>query len=287
MDLATVFADLDRVAWPELHHAYGPADDLPDLLRAVTASDEETAAEAEQELWSGIVHQGTVYGATAAAVPFLARLAAAGVRRGNLLGMLGAIAESGDEHRLDQPGAARAAVVAHLPLMLPLLSDSDAEVRQCAAWAVARCGQTAGPDGRTALRRRWAEVATLLGPAARPVTPRLLPMLDRPDTAAAAARALVAAHPGSDRPAGITLTSLVDRVLPAAAPGASLNSALAALEALAALGAGAFTPGQPRRVQLLADGERRIVGSGIQTGIIHNDTEMRAAARGGLWDRDR
>ncbi|MFE1314776.1 hypothetical protein [Streptomyces sp. NPDC058755] len=155
MDLATVFADLDRVAWPELGHAYGPADDVPGLLRAVTGGDEEAAAEAEQELWGSIVHQGTVYEATVAAVPFLARFAAAGVRRANLLGMLGAIAESADEHGLDQPGAARAAVVAQLPLMLPLLSDSDAEVRQCTAWALAQCGSAARPAGWTALRHRW------------------------------------------------------------------------------------------------------------------------------------
>ncbi|MGW2746607.1 hypothetical protein [Streptomyces sp. NPDC001450] len=55
MDLAAVYADLDRVAWPELGHAYGPADDVPGLLRAMTGADEEAAAEAEQELWSSIV----------------------------------------------------------------------------------------------------------------------------------------------------------------------------------------------------------------------------------------
>ncbi|MFI8240467.1 hypothetical protein ACIF83_24830 [Streptomyces sp. NPDC085866] len=155
MDLAAVLADLDRVAWPELGHAYGTADDVPGLLRAVTRADEEAAAEAEEELWSSIVHQGTVYEATVAAVPFLARFAAAGVRRANLLGMLGAVAESADEHGLDQPGAARAAVVAQLPLLLPLLSDSGAEVRQCTAWAVAQCGSAAGSAGWAALRQRW------------------------------------------------------------------------------------------------------------------------------------
>ncbi|WP_158820737.1 MULTISPECIES: hypothetical protein [unclassified Streptomyces] len=154
MDLAAVFAGLDRIAWPELHHAYGPAEDVPDLLRALTADAEEAAAEAEQELWGSLVHQGTVYEATVAAVPFLARLAVAGVRRANLLGMLGAVAESTDEHGLDRPGAARAAVVGELPLLLPLLSDATPEVRQCAAWAVAQCGQEAGPDTRGALRRR-------------------------------------------------------------------------------------------------------------------------------------
>ncbi|MFD8078354.1 HEAT repeat domain-containing protein [Streptomyces sp. NPDC059718] len=155
MDLDTVFAELDRVAWAELHHAYGPAGDVPALLRALTSQDQETAEEAEQELWGSLVHQGTVYRATVAAVPFLARLAVAGVRRGELLGMVGAVAESTDEHDPQRPGAARAAVVAQLPLLLPLLSDTDPEVRQCAAWALAQCGPEAGPDARVALRRRW------------------------------------------------------------------------------------------------------------------------------------
>ncbi|SNT47801.1 HEAT repeat domain-containing protein [Actinacidiphila glaucinigra] len=155
MDLDTVFAGLDRIAWPELHHAYGPADDVPDLLRALAATDEESAEEAEQELWSSIVHQGTVYRATVPAVPFLARLAAAGVRSAELLGMLGAIAESTDEHDPERPGAARAAVVAQLPVILAMLSDAEPEVRQCAAWAVAQCGPGAGADARAALRSRW------------------------------------------------------------------------------------------------------------------------------------
>ncbi|MEU4097274.1 hypothetical protein [Streptomyces sp. NPDC026673] len=155
MDLTAAFADLDRVAWPELRHAYGPAEDVPALLRALTAADEEVAEEAEQELWSSIVHQGTVYEATLPAVPFLARLAAAGVRRVNLLGVLGAIAGSTDEHGLERPGAARTAVVGQLPLMLPLLADAVPEVRQCAAWAVAQCGREAGSAARAALWRRW------------------------------------------------------------------------------------------------------------------------------------
>ncbi|WP_431968304.1 hypothetical protein [Actinacidiphila sp. bgisy160] len=155
MDLDTVFAGLDSVAWADLHHAYGPAGDVPALLRALASTDQESAEEAEQELWSSLVHQGTVYRATVPAVPFLARLAAADVRRAELLGMVGAIAESTDEHDPERPGAARAAVVGQLPLLLPLLSDTDPEVQQCAAWAVAQCGPGAGPAAAAALRQRW------------------------------------------------------------------------------------------------------------------------------------
>ncbi|MEU9137833.1 hypothetical protein AB0D33_18035 [Streptomyces sp. NPDC048404] len=82
-------------------------------------------------------------------------------------------------------------------------------------------------EGLTWASRPWgeqaansaAEVAVLLGPDARPAVPHLLAMLDRPDTAAAAARALVAVHPGTDRPAGAPLTDLVDRVRPSCPAG--------------------------------------------------------------------
>jgi hypothetical protein len=62
------------------------------------------------------------------------------------------------------------------------------------------------------------------------------------------------------------------------------TSAPAALEALAALGPAAFTSAQLVSVQGLADAERRIVGSGSRTEIIHDDAELRAVARRVLAD---
>ncbi|MEU9167103.1 hypothetical protein AB0D34_04775 [Streptomyces sp. NPDC048420] len=156
MDLLPVFAGLDHVDWSRLRHAYGSAEALPALLRDLASPVEETAAEAEQELWDSIVHQGTVYTATAPAVPFLVRLVTEGVRRSALVGMLGVIAGSVDEHDLPVPGAARDAVAAQLGLLLPLLADDDPEVRRTTAWTVAQCRSAAGLDARAALRARWA-----------------------------------------------------------------------------------------------------------------------------------
>ncbi|WP_143145029.1 HEAT repeat domain-containing protein [Streptomyces humi] len=156
MNLPLVFVGLDQVDWAQFHHAYGSAEDVPALLRDLASPVEETAAEAEQELWSSIVHQGTVYTATAPAVPFLARLVVEGVRRSALVGMLGVIAQSVDEHDLPVPGAARGAVAAQLGLLLPLLADDDREVRRTTAWTLAQCRSAAGPDARAALRARWA-----------------------------------------------------------------------------------------------------------------------------------
>ncbi|MFF7472730.1 hypothetical protein [Streptomyces sp. NPDC008092] len=201
MDLRLVFADLDRVDWSRLQHAYGSAEDVPALLRDLASPVEKTAAEAEEELWSSIVHQGTVYAATAPAVPFLARLVAEGVRRSALLGMLGVIAGSGDEHGLPVPGAARDAVVAQLGLLLPLLADDDREVRRITAWAVAQCRAAAGADARVALRARWAAERD---PAVRADVLTACALLDP-----AAAGELCAAALAGDEPAPVQVAALL------------------------------------------------------------------------------
>lgn len=89
MDLVQVFADLDAQPWAELEHAYGSAEDVPGQLRALASADEEEAGEALGELYGCILHQGSVYEASARAVPYLAGLAAAGVRADELLVLLG------------------------------------------------------------------------------------------------------------------------------------------------------------------------------------------------------
>jgi hypothetical protein len=68
---------LDGVDWAAVEHAYGPATDVPDLLRALRSPDPATREQVRHELFGTIVHQGTRYAATAAAVPFLAELALA------------------------------------------------------------------------------------------------------------------------------------------------------------------------------------------------------------------
>ncbi|MFC4907716.1 hypothetical protein [Actinomadura gamaensis] len=67
---------LDDVDWSSLDHAYGSADDTPDLLRALAANDEGWS-DALHEYFSAIVHQGTVYSATARTIPFLVQIAIA------------------------------------------------------------------------------------------------------------------------------------------------------------------------------------------------------------------
>lgn len=57
---------LDSINWRELQHAYGEASDVPGLLRAYAAGESFP-----DDFYGNIWHQGTVYQATAYAVPFL------------------------------------------------------------------------------------------------------------------------------------------------------------------------------------------------------------------------
>lgn len=68
---------LDDIPWNCLTHAYGSAKDIPDLLRSLRTEPTETGEDLPLwQLFSNIWHQGTVYEATAYAVPFLIELAA-------------------------------------------------------------------------------------------------------------------------------------------------------------------------------------------------------------------
>ena len=66
---------LDSVPWPSLEHAFGSASDVPGMLERLSRGGRDSE-EALDELFQTIWHQGTVYSATAEAVPFLAALAA-------------------------------------------------------------------------------------------------------------------------------------------------------------------------------------------------------------------
>jgi hypothetical protein len=68
---------LEAVNWAALGHAYGSAEDVPQLLGQVRSADPKVRKDAVQELCSTIVHQGTRYSATTPAVPYLVELATA------------------------------------------------------------------------------------------------------------------------------------------------------------------------------------------------------------------
>lgn len=65
--------ELDNIPWHQLTHAYGSAEDVPELLRELRTASPDLQGE-DSPLWhlfGNIWHQGTVYEATSYAVPFL------------------------------------------------------------------------------------------------------------------------------------------------------------------------------------------------------------------------
>ncbi|MGN9791112.1 hypothetical protein ACTMTU_08405 [Streptomyces sp. OZ13] len=201
MDLARALDGLDAHPWAGTTHAYGSAEDVPDVLRALTGDDEEAADEAVSELYGSVLHQGTVYAASAEVAPFLARTAAAGHKSADLLRLLGDMAGSDDEYGVE-PGTVRRAVAGQLPLMTPSLADPDSAVRQAAVWAVAqtRAADTVLPE----LLGRWDTEGEPL------VRAELLGAVAGLDPAAGAALAQSALGP--EQPAHLRLAAVFARL---------------------------------------------------------------------------
>ncbi|MFE7236307.1 hypothetical protein ACFVAF_38025 [Streptomyces sp. NPDC057596] len=197
MKLVHALEGLDSHPWYSFSHAYGSAEDLPDLLRALIDTDTGAAGEALSELYGSVLHQGTVYAASAEAAQFLARIAAAGHQVTDVLMLLGGMAESEDEHGV-APGAVRSAVAGQLPLLLPLMDAAEPEVRRTAVWAVSHTRAT--EFVLPALRRRWEEEAEPL------VRSEILSGISRLDPPAGAAVAATVLDPR--QPAGLRMAAV-------------------------------------------------------------------------------
>ncbi|MFD6225709.1 hypothetical protein ACFWFZ_02310 [Streptomyces sp. NPDC060232] len=159
-------AELDHVQWHDLTHAYGPAADVPELIRALY-TDDDTAEAAVHELYGNIHHQGTVYPASAPAVPFLAHAVLhAPRRRDELLMLLAALADHDpqDTESPDWPGSPVAAICAELtrllPDLLPCLGDPERAVRRAALRVVAAVAGLLPAEVRASAEHRVDELYT-------------------------------------------------------------------------------------------------------------------------------
>lgn len=172
---------LDVIGWRDLTHAYGSAGDIPTTLRNLTSLDDVVRGHAQNHLYSTIYHQGTVYEATAFAVPFLLELAgsASVPERDWILDFLSAFAEETEfaqlndlkahqefvdaasnderEQRIRQgiiwASRVREAVRSGLSLYLRLLDDDVAAIRAAASRSLAYLPEDAAVS-IPALRRR-------------------------------------------------------------------------------------------------------------------------------------
>ncbi|MEO0714050.1 MAG: hypothetical protein AAFY37_09075 [Pseudomonadota bacterium] len=70
--------NLDSSEWNTLTHAYGSADDIPALLRALQSlpNAQDVNAEPHHTLWSSLCHQGNAYDASYAASPHVLEICA-------------------------------------------------------------------------------------------------------------------------------------------------------------------------------------------------------------------
>ncbi|MGW2269765.1 hypothetical protein [Streptomyces yangpuensis] len=168
-------AELDQVQWHDLTHAHGPADDVPELIRALHGDDADAADEAIHALYGTIHHQGTVYPASAPAVPFLAHAALhVPGRRDEVLMLLALLADHDPEEPASPhwPGRPVAAICAELtrvlPQLLPCLTDAARAVRRAALRVVAAVADLLPAEVRAAAERRVDELyATDPVPAVR------------------------------------------------------------------------------------------------------------------------
>lgn len=147
---------LDTIDWASLGGCGGPATDVPGLLRALVSEDNDVRMDVWIELLDRLWHQGTVFPASAAALPFLFELLAhpdvpdkgpiveliAAIATGEG-GLLGAVRRDGEEmwrRILAKQGrsldgelaeaeaterAIHAAVSAGLPYLVPYVNDVE------------------------------------------------------------------------------------------------------------------------------------------------------------------
>ncbi|HYE18826.1 MAG TPA: hypothetical protein VEA69_10300 [Tepidisphaeraceae bacterium] len=173
---------LDEVDWLSLRHAYGPADDVPDQIRALAGPNRPSREDALYGLFGNIWHQGTVYEASEYAVPFLLELAGdpAVSGRDGILSLLHALATGHSyldvhatpdshvfaaeraepdfvqrlERELSHVRAAHDAVARGANLLLDLTRDRDPMISGGAAHVL-----SALPDDKSRIAARILEMA--------------------------------------------------------------------------------------------------------------------------------
>ncbi len=131
-----MLSGLAAVDWTALSHAHGVAVDVPDQLRAVAEGGRAEAEQALYELYGSLWNDGRTHSATAAAIPFLVEIAAAGevepARRVDVLVLLARIGAASAGAAAD-----RQRVAEHLDAsrseLAPLLDAPDPDLRAAAA----------------------------------------------------------------------------------------------------------------------------------------------------------
>jgi hypothetical protein len=137
-----LFTGLDDIDWNALEHAYGPAHEVPDLLRGLVSDDPAVRESALDSMYGGVHHQESIYDSTLAAIPFLIRIAGQ-VELPGRADVVELLASIGNPEGDFEPGTlerqATDAVAEAFPLFLAVLDDPDPAVRQAACEALTVC----------------------------------------------------------------------------------------------------------------------------------------------------
>ncbi len=142
------FPGLAEVDWSQYRHALGAADDVPEMLEALSSGDltsievsaahagsEDLAIRAFAQLMRTIWHHGFVYSATPKVIPFLLQLLAKG-RHSSLIQLLDAVSESACDEVCCEPrvaGEIRDELAKGLPIVFATLTSGETEERAAAA----------------------------------------------------------------------------------------------------------------------------------------------------------
>lgn len=157
---------LDTIPWKDLKHAYGSAEDVPDLLRRLLDPDAKERDRVLDKLYNNVFHQGSRYPATPYVIPFLIEMCADPTvpHRGDLLSFWGSLITGyfsvrerpsywgdgetiyawGETYKADEENPYDRALnqiyresLKGKELLADLLKDNDFNLRAGAAWVLA------------------------------------------------------------------------------------------------------------------------------------------------------
>jgi hypothetical protein len=151
--------NLNKIDWGSVSHSNGPAYDVPKLLSDLVSNDRKAQSTAIHELFGNIWRHGTVYEATALAVPFLYEIleSPSCFEKFSVLWLLGAIANGSSQHQAHHPEKkdeveqemiwvknAHDAVQQGVKIILGLLGDKDKDLRLPVVLLLAALPEEAG-----------------------------------------------------------------------------------------------------------------------------------------------
>jgi hypothetical protein len=135
---------LETINWASVRHAYGPASDIPLLVRTLLSPSKDMRQQAIEELDNCIHHQGTLNEAAVYVAPFLIELLQTSETpdKENIAATLAVLADeklpercSRDE--FDWSQSIRTIVADHLAVLYPYLQATEPTVRWIIAYTLA------------------------------------------------------------------------------------------------------------------------------------------------------